>query len=271
MATDLSPLPGTERHQAILRALCDHYAQDARVRAFVVFGSVGRGNWDAFSDIDLDIVVTDDVDIDPIEEWNRLSPTLAAIDERVALVVPAASDAVDIVLDSLVELSVRYHSLDTTSPNIIESMRVLHGSLDANLIAEAASKRLLVPGKTAEDVLASCVRHALYCERSLRRDRLWSATYALHQMRMGLMDAFGMTHGGVRGWISFEVDADSRLQDLLAATVSNHHASSMREALLGLIDILEHHSGAFTDGQAELAKGGRAVLGRLRLRILAEN
>jgi hypothetical protein len=150
-------------------------------------------------------------------------------------------------------------------------MRVLHGSLDANLIAEAGSKRLLTPRKTVDDVLAACVRHALYCERSLRRDRLWSASYALHQMRMGLMDAFGMTHGGVRGWISFEADADSRLQDLLAATVSNHTASSLGESLLGLIDVLERHSGAFTDGQAELVEGGRAVLSRLRLRVLAEN
>ena len=259
--------PGTVRHQTILRVLCDHYVQDSRVRAFTVFGSLGRGNWDEFSDIDLDVVVTDDTHIDPVTEWDRLRPTLAAVNERIALVIPAASDAVDIVLESLIELSVRYHVLATTSPNIIDTSLVLHGSLNAGDLAAAASDRVREPVMTVDDVLAACVRQALYCERSLCRDRLWSAAYALHRMQMGLMNAFGMTHGGVRGWMLFETDADSNLQARLTATVGCHDASSMRESLLLLIDLLEHDVEAFTDQQARLSDDGQRVLRRLRERM----
>jgi predicted nucleotidyltransferase len=263
----MTTLPGTIQHQTILKALSDHYGSDPRVRSFAVFGSLGRGNWDEYSDIDLNVVVADGVDVDPIAEWDILRPALARIDERVALVVPSARDAVDIVFESLMELSIRYHPLATTSPNIIDSAIVLHGSLTVDDLAAAARGRVREPAMSVDDVFAECVRYALYCERSLYRDRLWSAAYALHRIRMGLMEAFGMTHGGFRGWMSFETDADPALQNRLTATVALHTATSMRESLLSLIDVLEHHAEAFTDGRASVGEGGRVVLARLRERV----
>lgn len=53
--------PGTPAHQALLRAIVAAYEANPRVRAVIVFGSLGRGNWDAWSDIDLD-VLQDDLD-----------------------------------------------------------------------------------------------------------------------------------------------------------------------------------------------------------------
>jgi predicted nucleotidyltransferase len=234
-----------------------------------VFGSLGRGNWDEYSDIDLNVVVADGVDVDPIAEWDSLRPVLAEVDERVAVVVPSASDAVDIVFESLVELSIRYHPLAATSPNIIDSAIVLYGGITVDDLAAATRGRIREPAMTIDDVLAACVRDALYCERSLYRNRPWSAAYALHRIQMGLMNAYGMTHGGFRGWMTFESDADPALQDRLAATSFQHTATSMRESLLSLIDVLEHHADAFTGGQTRFDKGGRVVLARLRERVIA--
>ena len=49
-------LPGTRAHQALLRSIVDAYAADERVLAVGVLGSLGRGTWDEWSDLDLDVV-----------------------------------------------------------------------------------------------------------------------------------------------------------------------------------------------------------------------
>lgn len=269
MGSDEVEFPGTDQHQAVLQAICSHYTHDARVRAVVVFGSLGRGNWDAVSDIDLDIVVSDDAIVDPVSEWERLRPALDAIDESVALLIPASNDAVDVILASLLDLSVRYHPLSTTSPNIIDSMLVLCGSLGADEIVAAGVARAREPQTTIEDVLATCIRHALYVDKSLARNRLWSASYALHRLRMELMNAFGQTHGGVRGWITFEEHATPPLQARLAETVALHDEPSIRSALLRSIDILEHEIAAFVAGHSGINADGRDVVRRLRERVTA--
>ncbi|NTV36033.1 MAG: nucleotidyltransferase domain-containing protein, partial [Anaerolineaceae bacterium] len=51
----LNELPGTLQHQSILRCIASHYENDPRILAVSVFGSLGRGNWDRYSDIDMDM------------------------------------------------------------------------------------------------------------------------------------------------------------------------------------------------------------------------
>ena len=75
-------LPGTARHQALLRAVADHYAGDPRVLAVAVFGSLGRGTWDDYSDLDLDVVTTDEARIDPPAELARLCASFARSGSR---------------------------------------------------------------------------------------------------------------------------------------------------------------------------------------------
>jgi hypothetical protein len=133
------PYPGTPQHQALLRAVVDHYASDPRVLAVSVFGSLGRGNWDQYSDIDLDIVITDETRLDPLQELRRLCEAFPAIGERAAAIVPDGSDAGDILLESLMQLSIRYHPLAQTSPNIVESLCLLQGRLAADTIAAAGA------------------------------------------------------------------------------------------------------------------------------------
>ena len=68
--------PGTPQHQAILRAIVDHYENDPRILAVAVFGSLGRGNWDEYSDIDLDVVIDDQVSLNASEE---LKPAVSGL------------------------------------------------------------------------------------------------------------------------------------------------------------------------------------------------
>src|SRR5947207_12973668 len=96
--------PGTPRHRALLRAVTAYYASDERSLAVMFFGSLGRGNWDRYSDLDLDIVIADDTDLDVLEEIARLSASFMAIGEHAELIIPDADDAGDVVLRSLCQL-----------------------------------------------------------------------------------------------------------------------------------------------------------------------
>jgi hypothetical protein len=79
----------------------------------ILFGSLVRGNWDEYSDIDLDLVIADEVTLDAEAELKQLCAFLGPV----ALIVPNGSDSGDVVLDSLLEFSIRYHPLSSTSPN----------------------------------------------------------------------------------------------------------------------------------------------------------
>lgn len=136
-------------------------------------------------------------------------------------------------------------------------------------IVAVGKARTREPLNTVEDVLATCIRHARYCDRSLARNRLWSASYALHRLRMELMNAFGQTHGGVRGWITFEELATPQLQERLAKTVALHDEPSIRGALLSSIDILEYETALFVAGHSGINADGRYILRWLRERVTA--
>ena len=99
LSTDTTPpYPGTPQHQAILRAIVNHYENDQRILAVAVLGSLGRSNWDQFSGIDLDVVIADQVSLDVIEELTRLCLTFKQMGKHNAIIIPDGTDAGDIEL-----------------------------------------------------------------------------------------------------------------------------------------------------------------------------
>lgn len=61
---NLNQYPGTAEHQRSLHLIVEYYTGDPRILAIGLFGSLARGNWDEFSDLDLDIVIEDDRQVD---------------------------------------------------------------------------------------------------------------------------------------------------------------------------------------------------------------
>src|SRR5919202_661251 len=121
------PLPGTNAHEALLRSIVDAYADDERVLAIGVLGSLGRGTWDEWSDLDLDIVVSDDMLVDAVMEAQTLCQRLC---QPEALVVPSRPGEVDVLLPSLEQCSIRYHPLGTTNAHIVDDLKIVGGQLD---------------------------------------------------------------------------------------------------------------------------------------------
>ena len=182
----LKDLPGTSQHQKLLRAIVSWYENDPRILAVIVFGSLGRGNWDRYSDLDLDVLIADDIKIDIQAELVRLCAAFASIDEQLALLIPD-DDQADVVFKSLLELSIRYHPLSTTSPDIVDSMLLLMGRIDPSVVAAAGLANRKLEAEPLSRELDRLVRHALEVDGALQRGYCWSAIELLHYMRRNIL------------------------------------------------------------------------------------
>jgi predicted nucleotidyltransferase len=177
---------GSAAHQALLARVAARYESDPRVRAIAVFGSVGAGAWHELSDVDVDVVVRDDVVIDPAAE-------AAAIFGGQAAIVITRQDSVDVVLDTLEEASIRWHPLSTTSPNITASLRVVAGGLAAREIVAAGEANRVPPDE--QRLLDTLVREAVGAWKAVRRGRAWDAIVAVERVRHALTELRGRRDG----------------------------------------------------------------------------
>lgn len=261
-------LPGSPQHQSLLRAIASVYTNDDRILAVLVFGSLGRGAWDAYSDLDLAVVVRDEVQIDVPGELSRVS---AAIAER-TLFAETAGDEGYLVLESLSCIALRYHSLQSTSPYVLEGWHLLAGSLDAATIAAAARA-----ATHSEPALGHHVHRALWLalggDIALQRRQFWAAQPALERMRGALLDLFAAGRGGKRAYRFFEEAASAELRAAFGRTFPQYfpHSSadtirSLGAALVALLDLLEQDLDELSNGQVRLGPGEREVIARLRTR-----
>ena len=261
----LNHYPGTLQHQALLHSIVSYYEGDPRILAVAIFGSLGRGTWDCYSDLDLDVVIADGVQIDVNAELRQLLASFASIDEEAALIISDVDDA-DIVLKSLMEISIRYHPLSTTSPDIVDSLQLLLGRIDRATIEAAGLANRRVDDDPLSQLLDRCVRHALEVDTALQRGQVWDTIELLHLMRKHLMDLFSRTHGGKRAFHFFQAKADAELQIRLGATLPSYSLESVQESLLQFLDILKHDLEAMTDGRVHLTAEHVDILNAIRQR-----
>jgi len=177
---------GSDAHRAIIEQIVAHYQNDGRVRAVAVFGSVSTGTWHELSDVDLDVVIGDGVVIAPGSE-------VAALFGSRAVIILAAADSADVVLDSLEEVSIRWHPLATTSPNISASVRVAAGQLSAAEIAAAGEANRARPDE--QQLVDALLRDAIGAWKALRRGHHWDAVAAVERMRRSLTSLRGRRDG----------------------------------------------------------------------------
>jgi predicted nucleotidyltransferase len=165
---------GSPAHQALIARVTAGYVGDPRVLAVVVFGSVSTGTWHELSDVDLDVVIADGTGIDPEAESRALFGADAAV-------VIGRGDSADIVLSSLEELSIRWHPLAATSPNITASLCTAAGSLSSADIAAAGKANRAEPD--VPRLLDTLVREAVGAWKAVRRGRRWEAIVAVERAR----------------------------------------------------------------------------------------
>ena len=173
----MNSYPGTAEHQRILRLIVDWYADDPRILAIGLFGSLGCGNWDEFSDLDLDIVIRDDVQLEIQAELADLCSYLHSSGEAVLLTLIDGLDAGDVVLASLGQFSIRYHRLATTNWKIVDSLQLLRGDIElATIVMAGEANRRLATTTKPEVLINRTLRFGLGVSIELRRHRLWLAS-----------------------------------------------------------------------------------------------
>ncbi len=260
-------LPGTLRHQRVLAATIAHIAALPWARALVLFGSLARGDWDEYSDLDLDVVIAGDARVDPVAELERLCTSFEGIGERAAVIVPKRGDEGDVVLESLLGLSVRFHPLATTSPNIVASMRLLWGSLTAEEIGAAGMANWPLTAPALDESLSYALRQTVEASTALLRGRLWFAIKALNECRDALFTLYGLSREAPRPLRAFEAHVADDLERRFGATQPAYDAASIRAALLATLDLVEHDLGDIALGRVALTEPQRVLIDGVRRRL----
>ena len=261
--TNAEAFYGTQRHQALLAAVTAYYLDDPRICAVGLFGSLTRGDWDEFSDVDLDVVVSDSVDLDPAEELRRLCERLEGIGEAAVSIVADGPDAGDVVFESLLQMSIRYHPLSATNPKILDSLRLLDTSIEVSELKAAGAANAL-PKRSPQSLVDQAMRFALEADVCLQRKHLWEAIESLNRLRSTIIEAFCVARGGQRAVPFFRRNASTELQGRLAEALPLSDSTSIRKALEKCVVLLADQSRELTAGQATLTPGHIAVLNGIR-------
>lgn len=258
--------PGTKQHQALLNSIVAFYQNDARILAVIVFGSLGRGNWDEYSDLDLDVIVADDIRINISNELKRLCKSFTGLNERAAVIIPDGDEG-DIILESLMQLSIRYHPLSQTSPNIVDSMLILAGSLDETKITAAGNGNRSGDAKPLSQLLDKCVRYAVVANVEFQRKHFWATNEVLHRVRTLLMDIYARTQSGYRGYQFFDIHAEKWFKQRLGSTLPTFDDHSLQESFKRTLDIIESDISYLSGEQLYLSAAQKTILDRVRQQI----
>ena len=242
---------GTKHHQQILKTIQNFYSEDKRITQILVFGSLGRGNWDEYSDIDLDIILIDGVVANARNELIRLCTKIQNEHGLGALIIADAEEG-DVVLSNLVEFSVRYHALNDTKPAILESMQTLSGSLSLEEIRASANYDYDPIQKDAADIVNEYIRYTLGLHHAIMRQRVWMATEMLHRARNLLVLMYAVTNNASRPTHFFDKHAGSELRQLLTTLTVPAELKFMKRAFCNAISLLENHIDVFSNGVYQL-------------------
>lgn len=256
-------LPGTPQQQEMLQTITEIYAADERVLSVILFGSLGRGNWDPYSDLDLDIVMADDSSIDARLELKNLCAAIQHKHGYAALIIADLEEG-DVVLGNLLTFSIRYHVLNDTKPAILDSMRSLTGSLSLDEIRAAANYAYDTEPKQLEEIVNEYLRYALALHHAVQRQRLWMALEMLHRLRAGLLNLVGVSHDAHRPIHYFDDRASGRLHESVATLVPQANLTSVAEAFRAAIRVLENQLSFFSGGTYQLTTNQQHILAQLK-------
>ena len=253
---------GNSSHQQMLEIITDFYEEDERVLAVLIFGSLSRGNWDQYSDLDLDIVMIDNISIDARIELQKLC---AAIKQKqgLAAIIIADVEEGDVVLENLVEFSIRYHILSDTKPAILDTMSLVSGTLSLDEIRASANYDYVSEKEDTAVIVNAYIRYTLELHNAIMRQRVWMAMEMLHRIRGLLMLLFAMSHDEIRTIHFFDANATPQMQEILSSLSAQPSLESLKAAFCKAVVVIENHLDAFDD-QYQLTTSQKQIMTKLK-------
>jgi predicted nucleotidyltransferase len=256
-------LPGTPRHQQLLKTITDFYEKDERVLSVLLFGSLGRGNWDQYSDLDLDIIMSDNTLIDARVELKKLCAAIKQKHGLDALIIADVEEG-DVVLGNLVEFSIRYHILSDTKPAILDTMRSVSGFLSLDEIRAAANFDYNGPQRELADIVNEIIRYTLELHNAIMRQRIWMSFEMLHRIRASLMLIYAKSHDASRPIHFFDSHATPDLNKLLSNLSPQANLKSAIEAFRTTISLLENQLNNFCGSAYQLTTSQKQIIYKLK-------
>jgi hypothetical protein len=169
------------------------------------------------------------------------------------------------------EMSIRYHPLSSTRPDIIDSMLLLTGRIDRSSIETAGLANRKTETEPLGRELDRCLRYALEVDSAIKRGYRWSAVELLHYTRKSMMELFTRSHHGQRPYQFFQQEAELPLQEQLGRTLPLFDLKSARACLARFLDILADDLDALTGGQVQLNQAQAEILSRVHSRQLEDS
>ena len=254
-------LPGNSTRQIILKTLVDLFKVDANIRAFIVFGSLVRGNWDNYSDLDLDAIVKDDKKEIIQSKIRGMIQALEASGLEILITFEEFTNESIVIFGSLDRMSIRFHLLEDTNEAILETMKVLTGNLTKDDIKKSTVKK-----ETKDDLeLLSnkFLELSLYVPISLRRKKLINALFFLNKMRQTLFQIYVKSRGIPREF-DFESSANEVLKKELYLTYTVCEETEIKKAFFKLLDIYKDNIAEISLKKIVLTEKQIALINRVK-------
>jgi len=249
-------LPGTSVQQKIIKKVSELLARDKNVRALILFGSLARGNWDEYSDVDLDVIVRDASQKRLAAEAARIRKACAAADLKVLSSFKESADDFVFIFDTLDRMSIRFHLLEDTSPVVVQSMKLLFGDLGRSKIK--GSRRQPAQEGNCRFSHHKFLEHSIYFQLSLRRHRLLNAFFFLNRMRQMMIEIYTQTRG--KRIFDFESLADDKLKRAISQTYSSLKQNELEKSFRKLIDLYRGAIVQMSRGKIRLSQDERTIL-----------
>ena len=256
-------LPGTPRHQAILRAILQACAKDETILTIGVFGSVARPDCDELSDIDLDVLVSAEHRSCASTQIQQLVNHLNASGFPTLLIVWDGDNAAEILLDSLDRVDVTIHTPEMSKAEVLHDLVLIHGDakylphkgIPAIAPQEVESRLRYLHGKLAIN--------ALNVAHQLKRGNLWGTLVLLNLLRETVMDIYGLSRGSTLPSRYFLKHAAPELQEALGQTLTTYERDSIAAGLKRLIHLYRAQCDNISNGHLQISGAQRVVFDRV--------
>lgn len=233
-------LPGNENHQRLLSLVLATSTKDKNTQSVILFGSLGRGDWDKDSDIDLDIIVKDDSAKIVSEEIEKLLGEFTKNHQKILLHFSEVANEITIVFSTLDRVSIRFHLIEDTDWKILDSMKIIFGGLTKDKIVNVLSQKKTEEIPNLEVLQNKFLELAVYVPISLRRGKLINAAFFLNKMRQLLIEIYTNTRN-VDRFLDFEKIADKSIVACLTPTYSILNEEAIGQSFNSLLAYYRDH------------------------------
>lgn len=223
---------------------------------FGVFGSLGRGNWDIYSDLDLDVIVTDDSEAVINQEMKDIFSEFQKQKLNILLQFQEVANEWIIIFKTLDRVSIRFHLIENTVPHILSTLKILLGTINLSDI-----RRVIKKNETGHNDLKllknKFIELSIYVPIAIKRGNFSNAIFFLNKMRNIIIEIYTLSKGIPR-LLDFEKSAEPKIMQELSKTYPAFQPDSVRQSFLELVNLFIHSINSYSDNLIEL--NGKEIL-----------